>query len=140
MNKTLLLLISLTLLGGCAATGKKFTSVEAATETEGLIYFYRPHILTGSGVDMNILNNNRLVTTIENQQFIKYSAAPGVYNLHLDIFGSNQKLELPVEPGETYFVRLGFRTGAFVNSWFLSRIYPNEAIRELQDCCRTGEL
>lgn len=41
-------------------------------------------------------------------------------------------------PGETYYVRFSIQHGAMTNKGSLIRVYPNDALPELRDCCKSG--
>jgi hypothetical protein len=137
--KTWLLLASLFVLSGCAASGSSFSAADPAPADKGIVYFYRPAALTGGGLNIMLVDNGAQISRIQNGQFIKYFAAPGKHTFHTDTVAIDKAVEFDVEAGETYFVRIGLRQGMWAGTWSLSRVFPGEALAELKTCCRSGK-
>ena len=133
------LIVALILLNGCVATGMKFVISEPAPNDKGLIYFYRPNIHAGSLVKIKLVDNGKQILRIQNGQFIKYIAEPGMHKFHTDTAAIDKPIEFNVEAGKTYYVRTGMRLGMWVGTWYLSRVFEGEALDELKTCCRTGK-
>lgn len=96
----------------------------------------------GAAVNIKLQDNGREITRIQHGQFIRYVATPGKHAFLTDVRGSHNKaLELDLEPGKTYFVRIGFRIADWIGfgTWYLTRVYPDEAIGELAECCKSSE-
>lgn len=98
MKKILLVLIIFIL--GHAAKG---------AEAEGRIVFYREADYQGAALGFRIYVNSQVLTWMHNNSYFSYSCPAGDYYLTAD--RGRQSLTLQVEAGQTYYVRLGFRTG-----------------------------
>lgn len=133
---------SVLLMTGCATSGSAFVSVEAAPADKSAIYFYRRSMFTGAAVSIKLLDNGREVQRIQNGQFIRYLAPSGKHKFRTNVTGSHDEgVELDVEAGKTYFIRIGFRNADWIGlgTWYLTRLYPEEAIGELKEHCKSGE-
>lgn len=126
------------LLGGCAATGNSFVSTAAAPNDKSVIIFYRPKMYAGSAVDFTIVDNGKQVMDIQNGQYIKYVTDPGMHRLHTDTMVIDKPLTLDLKAGETYFIRTGLKKGMWTDTWYLTRVYEQEAVEELRMCCKDG--
>jgi hypothetical protein len=137
--KSRLYLASLFVLSGCAASGSLFSVADPAPADKGVVYFYRPAALTGGGLNIMMMDNGVQISRIQNGQFIKYYAAPGKHTFRSDTIAIDKAVEFNVEAGKSYFVRTDLRQGMWAGTWHLSRVSPDEALRELKTCCRSGE-
>lgn len=134
----LLILFSTFLIGGCAATGNSFVSAKPAPNEKSVIIFYRPKMHMGSALDLTIVDNGKQIMDIQNGQFIRYVADPGNHRFHTDTMAIDKPLTVNLEAGKTYYVRTGLRQGMWTGTWYLSRVYEEEAIQELRECCKDG--
>jgi hypothetical protein len=129
------------LLAGCAATGAKFSSPEAGPAGKGIVYFYRPYEVMGAGVALSITDNNEHVVNLRAGQYVKYVVDPGKHTFEVtETIADVKPVDISVQQGETYYVRWGIRSGFFVNTLYLTRVYPEEAIPELKECCKSDKL
>ena len=139
LMKIWLLLASLFVLAGCAATGNSFSAADPAPTNSGVVYFYRPAAFTGGALNIMLVDNGVHISRIQNGQFIKHLAIPGKHTFHTDTMAIDKTVEFDVQVGETYFVRVGLRQGMWAGTWYLSRVFPNEALPELKACCKNGK-
>jgi hypothetical protein len=138
----IVMITSFFMLSGCATTGSAFVQVETPPVDKAAIYFYRRSMFSGAAVSIKLLDNGGEIYRIQNGQFIRYLATPGKHEFRTDVLGSHDKaVEFDLEAGKTYFVRIGFRNADWIGlgTWYLTRVYPDEAIGELQACCKSGE-
>lgn len=137
--KYLLLLLPI-FLSACAATGSQFEGVTSASAPNvGVVYFYRPKAYTGSAVKIQIQDNETDIFALQNGQFTRYEATPGKHEFRTDTMAIDKGVEIDIEPGENYFVRTGLRQGMWVGTWYLTRVFEDEAVAELKVCCKSGE-
>jgi hypothetical protein len=128
------------LLSGCAVGGSSFVAPEAAPAGKSIVYFYRPWEMQGAAVGIAIYDNGQPAASVRAGQFVKYPVEPGQHNFVIaETIGKVIPTQLLVNPNETYFLRTGIRSGTMVNTLYITRIYPDEAIAELQQCCKSGE-
>ncbi len=126
------------LLNGCSATGASFMAAGSAPTDKGAIYFYRPKAFTGGAVSINLVDNGIKFSTIQNGQYIRYLASPGAHKFHTSTSAIDKEINLNIEAGKTYYVRTGIRQGMWIGTWFLTRVFPEEALAELRSCCKSG--
>jgi len=134
-----ILLVISTILSGCAATGAKYQAVEAIPSDKALITFYRPKAFTGSAVSIKLVDNDSTIGSIQNGQFINYFTDAGSHRIHTKTAAIDKPLELDLEAGQHYFIKTILRQGLWVSTWSLSRVFKEEAISELDECCKSGQ-
>ncbi|WNO09750.1 DUF2846 domain-containing protein [Teredinibacter sp. KSP-S5-2] len=132
------LALVMSVLSGCAATGVKFSGVESAPLDKGVVYFYRPKMFAGSAVALALVDNGKQFAKIQNGQYLRYVVEPGLHKFHTDTAAIDKEVEFDVEAGKVYYVRTGMRQGMWVGTWYLSRVFEEEALAELQACCKDG--
>ena len=76
----------------------------------GKIIFYREYNYVGSGTTMRIYLADTLLVRLRNNSYLEFDCRPGQYLFSVNRPGQ-APLSLEVEPGETYFIRLGIRHG-----------------------------
>ena len=127
------------ILSGCATGGNHFTQVEKAeSEGDAVVYFYRPKMFTGSGLNLQLLDNDEKISRISNGQFIRYVTKPGKHSFRTDTLAIDKALNINVEANNVYFLRTGLRQGLWAGTWYLSRVFEEEALTEMQECCKSG--
>lgn len=125
-------------LSGCSATGSNFSTVSSAPSDKASVYFYRPKAFSGGGVSVALVDNGKNFASLQNGQFIQKLFNPGQHKFHTDTAAIDKEVNLDLKAGETYFVRTGIRMGMWVGTWYLTRVFPQEALAELKICCKTG--
>lgn len=139
VHSGILMVLALLLLSGCAATGSQFTGVEAASSPKiGVVYFYRPKAFVGGGVKVQLADNGEDIMRLQNGQFARYEVMPGKHEFRTDTMAIDKAVEVEIEAGKNYFIRAGIRQGAWTSTWFLTRVYEDEAVAELMTCCKSG--
>jgi len=82
----------------------------SSNDTKGTVIIYREHNSYGSAVSFKIFANDSLIIKIRNNTYFIYECIPGDINFKLNnIEDTNVKLN--IEKGETYYLRVGLRTG-----------------------------
>lgn len=76
----------------------------------GRIVFYREYNYAGSGASFRIYMGDSLLVRLRNNTYMEHFFAPGQYQFSVNRAGDSP-LNLRVEAGETYYIRLGFRVG-----------------------------
>lgn len=133
------ILTFLVFISGCAASGAAFTGVQKANNPSvGVVYFYRPKVYTGSAVKVQLADNGKDIERLQNGQFIRYEATPGMHEFRTDTMGIDKAVEVNIEAGNNYFIRAGVRQGLWTGTWFLTRVFESEAVSELKTCCKSG--
>ena len=126
-------------LSGCAATGSSFVAVEPGPDDMGVVYFYRPKAFVGGGNSLMLVDNGKQISRIKNGHFIRYLATPGQHKFHTNTIAIDKAVAFNVEAGKNYYIRTGLRQGMWVGTWYLSRVFEDEAIEELKTCCKSGK-
>ena len=137
--RTVATLLAALVLAGCAAGGASFSQAAPPPEGKSKIVFYRPAGFVGGGATFMIVDNGTNVQRIQNGQFIEYIADPGMHKLNTDTMAIDKPIEVEAAAGQTYYVRASLRQGAWTSTISLSRVYPDEALAELKDCCKSGK-
>jgi hypothetical protein len=79
--RNLLLLILLTLLGGCSATGKPFVRLDNPGEKEARLYVYRPAHLAQSGIYPTVSLDSKPVGDLKNGGYLTFLVPSGNHSL-----------------------------------------------------------
>ncbi len=125
-------------LTGCSAGGPQFSGVKSTPSNKGAIYFYRPKAFTGGGVSVMVNDNKKPLFRLKNGQFRRHLVNPGKHHLNTDTMVIDKGIELDIEAGKTYYLKLGIRQGMWTSTWSLSRVFPKEALGEMKSCCKAG--
>ncbi|NKB76734.1 MAG: hypothetical protein GKR96_06705 [Gammaproteobacteria bacterium] len=139
LKVVIIILISTLFLGGCAATGKHFSELEAVPTEQSVVYFYRPYNYQGGGLRLIVLDNEEEALKLKNAQYVRYVTAPGPHNFEPGNAGKKKGVDINLEPNESYFIRAGLRTGLWSGTWELTRVYEDDAVEEMKACCKDGE-
>lgn len=127
------------LLQGCAATGNNFSGIDTPPKDKALVYFYRPYLFFGSGISLRMLDNETEIFTLNPGQYVKYLTTPGKHKFDTYNGGDAKPLDLILDPGGVYFIKPTLETYMFSQAWVLHRVYDNEAIYDLNTCCKDGK-
>lgn len=107
MKKMILLVF---LLVSVSTVFAQVDSVDVADNQSAVVYFYRLNNYVGSAVKMKILVNDEPVILLRNGSYYAYNAAPGEYLFSCSM-GSESRLKLKLEAGNTYFIKCYFTSG-----------------------------
>ena len=135
----LMLLLATAYLSGCAASGNHFTQPAAAPADKAAIYFYRPKEFAGSALNIAVMDNGSKITSLVNGQFTRVETSAGKHRFNTDTMAIDKPTDMETEAGKIYYVRLGLRMGAWTSTWYLSRVFDEEALDELAKCCKDGK-
>jgi len=146
--RTILVLLSIFLLTGCAASGQNFSTLEAVSNTEGKVYIYRPNKFFQGGTWPTVFINGEKRFELKNQGYIVFNLPPGQHNLkigksHLFANWGFDDVEgvLTIKPKERYFLKLDIEfqdmqtygnVMSFSGSIALISMPENKAIAELK--------
>ena len=109
----------LLLFSPVAALAQDQPQVSTAT-----ICFYRPHRFEGSALKPPIFVDDTDIAHLHNGDAVQVTVAPGSHNVH-----SNDKstgIELDAKAGQTYFVRVDIKAGAWKGHGQITLIDPQE--------------
>ena len=134
----LLVLAGALVLHGCAATGSAF-HLRTPVPNTALVYVYRPPASFAGARSPTLVDNDQRIGDIRNGQFIDFDLQPGHHLTRTDTEMVDRPLEMDVEVGYVYYLRAGIRAGMWTSTWFLSRVYPEEAQPEIASCCKRGD-
>ncbi|WP_342114762.1 DUF2846 domain-containing protein [Pseudoduganella sp. OTU4001] len=110
MKKFLILLTSIVLLTGCAASGPHY-SHEVPAKDEALIYVYREWRLANGGGSPTIALNGRKMDDLKNGSFLQFRVAPGRHKVEQltsiwDWIFEAEPVVVNADAGEVYYVQL----------------------------------
>jgi len=105
----ILLFITLNLLVGCSATGKKFTEATLANSETATIYFMRQDKFLGAAGCRDILIDSRKIGCIKNAGFLRVEVAAGDRFINLpkvteSDWANETSVELETKSGHLYFL------------------------------------
>ena len=111
------LLLILTLLAGCTASGPLYREVAATIPTvpadKGRIYFYRPDTMLGAAVTSDITLNGRVVGKSERAGFFYVDEEPGKCTV-ITSTEVEKQLTFTLDAGETKYVKTSVSMGFMV--------------------------
>lgn len=130
-------------LAGCAATGPKFTEVEASMPTlqdgQGRIVFYRSSSMVGVAVQPDLKLNDQVVGTSKPGSFFFVDRSAGRYtaSARTEVESS---VEFELRPGETVYVRSSITMGLLVGRPDLRQETALQAMREMPTLAYIGSV
>lgn len=149
MKKKVFLLVLVTqLLVACNATGPSFSGLDAAKSNQTKLYFYRPWQLLDGAAAPTVQINGEDTFDIGNGGYQDIDLSPGEYTITVKKGGvlSNWRadeltIDVPMEAGSVYFVRLGAKVdnvsgGSFISVsglYSLSLVTEKFALTELSE-------
>lgn len=125
------------LLCSCAAGGTAFDRPMITPTGQAMVYVYRPADLYGGAWTVHVTDNDNEVATLATGQFRAVPLDVGHHQLSTDVT-DGRSVKIDAVAGETYYVRFGMSHGLRVNSAGFTRAYPEDALRELRRCCKSG--
>jgi len=143
--RTFLILVYFT-LSGCSNVGTKFnvSELRLSSNTNAIVFFYRPSRFLGSAVPFPIIANNieagksdnyayKKIGSLENGAFFKIIMIPGTYKLHSDTLAIDKISTTTFEAGKIYFVRCFMDAGLGDTSINFIVVDNNEALLEIKN-------
>jgi hypothetical protein len=103
-----------------------------------LIYVYRPAEFQGAAAGLDVYADDAPFVVVQNGQFISAPIHPGHHVFRSKTIGIDKATPIDVEAGKTYFLSFGIRSGVWVNTLVLTQVTPEYAVREMQECCKSG--
>lgn len=117
MVRTLFFLLSLLVPALCSAQESKATS-------NATICFYRAHRYEGAALKPSVYVDEIEIARLKNGQSVQVIIPPGVHKAY-----SNDKstgIDLEAKPGQTYYVRVEIKTGAWKGHGAVTLVDPQE--------------
>lgn len=111
------------LLPGIYLSGAAFAQDQPQTST-ATICFYRAHRFEGAALKPPIFVDENEIAHLHNGDAVQVTLSPGSHSIH-----SNDKstgIELDAKAGQTYFVRVDIKTGAWKGHGQITLIDPQE--------------
>lgn len=128
-------------LTGCAATGPKFVTQEAATPRlaaeKGRVYFYRPGSMLGAALKPEVQFDGKVVGTSQQGGYFYTDAAAGSHVAETSTEASN-RLSFVLDKGETKYVRTKVSMGVLAGHVVPELVGAEEARKELGELSYTG--
>lgn len=127
------LLVTFTILTGCAATGPAFQKINYIPNDKGIVYVYRPNSLIGSAVRYDVYANNDLVCHLIRGGYCLYYAKPG----EVEFWGKTESkgsITIDVKSGKEHYVKGSLSFGLLVGRPNFSLVEEQEAMKDINDC------
>lgn len=128
------------LLVACAATGVAYNPAPSPSETDALIYIYRPDSAAFSARDAYFYIDDVNVVDLSRKGYTWFHVPAGEYTLKqkwpFDVTLGMQTLKAKVRwlPGRTYYYRLQLTRKPMTVEWQFAEVAPSQAARELAEC------
>ena len=105
---------------------------------DALVYFLRGKGHYGSATAFSAIIDEERVCNLSNRRYSAHLVPPGTHVFKVQFAGKKGKknaevLELELEAGETYYLKMDFETGAFVNDLSPEEITRSSALRLMED-------
>lgn len=128
--------VVLALLGGCAASGAKYSSIKDSIKPipaeMGRVYFYRDASLLGAAITSDLYMNDKKVGRSVRGSFFYVDHTPG----NIEVAATTEtekKLTFTLEAGETKYVRTTVGFGLVVGRIIPTLVSKDEGERALPD-------
>jgi hypothetical protein len=137
-----LALISATLvLTGCAASGPKFSEMQASTPKlsaeQGRVYFYRKNSMFGAAIQPAISLDGKEVGKSQPGGYFYVDAVSGSHEASASTEATN-KLSFVLAKGEVKYVRTAPQMGLLAGRIVPELVSADEATKELSETSYTG--
>jgi hypothetical protein len=142
------LLLAVSFLAACSATGPKFSAAAQPIKNEALIYVYRPNALFYGAIQSHFYLDDNKVASLNKEGYTAFYVPSGAHIFKQHWTGmeyAHQTIKFPVElaPGETYYYRLtigfegfnsapAYRGVSATHKWVISRVPESEALSEIE--------
>jgi hypothetical protein len=139
--KTVLALVVVGVLAGCAAEGPLHKEVAASIPTvpagKGRIYFYRADTMFGAAITSDITLNGRVVGKSERGSFFFVDENPGSCKASAST-EVEREVTFTLAAGETKYIKSSVSMGLMVGRVNLELVSPGDAGNELTELHYTG--
>lgn len=129
-------------LTGCAASGPKFSAMQAATPAvnadQGRVYFYRKDSMFGAALQPAVVMDGAEVGKSQPGGYFYVDAASGSHEASTSTEATN-KVSFVLEKGEVKYVRTAPSIGLLVGRVVPELVNADEANKELSDLSYTGK-
>jgi hypothetical protein len=142
MHVRAILLLSALVLGGCGATGPKYSeirnSIPQLNPEHGRIYFYRSSYVGGL-VKPDIQLNGTVVGEMTPGGFFFVDRSPGTHTATAST-EAEARLPFPLEANQTQYIRGYISLGIIVGRPNFELVDPKNAAVEISDLAYTGSM
>jgi hypothetical protein len=139
--KTLLALVVVGILAGCAAEGPLHKEVAASIPTvpvgKGRVYFYRADTMFGAAITSDISLNGRVVGKSERGSFFFVDENPGSCTASASTEVERQ-VTFTLATGETKYVKTSVSFGVVAGRVNLELVSPSDATSDIAELHYTG--
>lgn len=129
-------------LTGCAASGPKFSAMQASTPAvnadQGRVYFYRKDSMFGAALQPAVIMDGAEVGKSQPGGYFYVDAASGSHEASTSTEATN-KVSFVLEKGEVKYVRTAPSIGLLVGRVVPELVNADEANKELNDLSYTGK-
>ncbi|MFN5135235.1 MAG: DUF2846 domain-containing protein [Chitinophagaceae bacterium] len=107
------------------------------TSAKSKVYFLRNTGYVGSAAAFKTFIDSQFLCRINNKRYTVHEVPPGKHTFSVQFGGTElkekaERFELTLEPGKTYYLRVVFKNGAFVNNVYCEEITENTAKKEME--------
>ena len=144
VNSGLLVVLLFVFLPGCSTTllkGPKFKQANAPTDSQALVYIYRPNS-TPYLLSPDVFLDGKKAMELGNQGYTYRYLKPGEHDIKVawSFMSGRQDLEgkVKVEAGKTYFIRshghVAYTGTYYSSSGYLTTVPATDALKEINHC------
>ena len=142
LRPSLLFLLAVALISGCTSNRKDFQPVHAADDGRAAVHVYRPERMSNAVLSPLVMIDGEAVFDTGNGTWTYVYLPPGEHRFVIDPergFSDNDELKLPVESGNTYYLRIDtsmqFETGKpYTRRFSIVRVDAHQALDEIAQC------
>jgi hypothetical protein len=117
-------------------TGFSQTSAQTDSAQVSTVYFLRNTGFAGSAAAFKTFIDDKFLCRLNNKRYTIHTVPSGKHSFSVQFGGTTlkekaERFELNLEPGKTYYIRVVFKTGAFVNNVYCEEITESSAKNEM---------
>lgn len=127
------IILILTLLVGCGASGPAFKPVDPLPAGKGVVYIYRESGFVGGGVYGTVTADKKPITKIKNGGYFPYISSPGAVHFEVTTEAANEA-DVSVEAGKEKYLKTTVGIGFFVGHLKFSEVSPEIGRKEISEC------
>lgn len=107
------------------------------TSAKSKVYFLRNTGYIGSAAAFKTFIDDQFLCRLNNKRYTVHEVSSGKHTFSVQFGGTTlkekaERFELTLEPGKSYYLRVVFKNGAFVNNVYCEEITENTAKKELE--------
>ena len=140
MNKLVLMSLIMIMVTACSTKKSNFVEVKASSESESVLYIYRPYSMSNIMITPEIMIDGEKVTDIKNSTHHYFFLPQGKHTVELEIderYSGVQKIDVNLQHAKTEYLRVNTslkfeKNKPYTRSFSFEMVEKETALAEIQ--------